>query len=152
MASSVSTRQKATVERIKRTDPTATTEEVENVILASYTPKWERGRMVSGTYRENPNPQRVTHAITEDGKLHGWGFGPLQVKLPAAAEGKITSAEDMKAVLKTRDELRSPKPMVEDEPEVESTEEAKSEVEKPARKSTTRKATTRKRTGVQVSK
>ena len=121
--------------------------EVGDFLIVTYTPKWELGRMVNGTFRSNPNPTRVTFAIDVSGRQHGWGFGPVKVKLPAGVT--LTSAEDMKPVLKQRTELRNPpKP----EPEQEQTiEEPKAETTpKPTRKSAAKKRT--RKTGVTVSK
>jgi len=119
-------RQTATVARIGKVDPTATTEEIGDVVLISYTPNWEKGRMVSGTFRENPYP-RITHAVTVDGKLWGWGYG-IKTKLSPEVEAKVTTLESMKPVLKERDVLRHP-PKVEKEPEADvETETVKAEV------------------------
>jgi hypothetical protein len=151
MDTSISTKQKSTIARIEKVDASATHREVEGVVLISYVPRWERGRMVSGTYNENPNPTRITHAVTLDGKLHGWGYGPIKVKLPAAVLAEVTTPEQMAEVLKTRSELRSPKP---EQPE--ATEEAKPEPEaKPNRRrktATAKKSTRTRRSGVQVTK
>jgi hypothetical protein len=152
MASKISKRQQSTITRVEGIDPEATHRVVENVVEISYTPRWERGRVTGGVYRENPNPQRVTHVITEDGRIHGWGFGPSISKLELPADVKPTTAENMAAALKERVASRRP---VKDEVEVETEPTPEVEVEKPkttTRKPAAKKRATAKRSGVVVSK
>jgi hypothetical protein len=109
-------RQKATWGRVQRIDPKASLDVKDGEMYLSYTPAWERGRHVNGEYRSNPNPQRCTFLVTEDGKIHGWGFGPVKV----AHKHPITEGADMQQALKERLEARRPTPEPEAEVEVEA--------------------------------
>jgi hypothetical protein len=152
MASGISKRQQATVDRITKVDASATHRVVEAFVFIEYVPRWERGRMTNGEYRENPNPQRVTHVISEDGRIHGWGFGPSVEKLNLPEGVKVTTKEDMAEALEARVESRKP---AKAEAEPEATPEVEVEVEKPKAKITRKPAAKkpaakRKTTGVQV--
>ena len=131
-------RQKGTIGRIERVDPTATHREVGDLIVIAHTPRWELGRHSGGMYRENPNPQRLTHVITPDGRIHGWGFGPSVDKLKLPADVKVTTAESMAAALKARAEARKPEPNAVEE------RTPKTEPKATTRKTRTRKTSTRK--------
>jgi hypothetical protein len=151
------TRQKAAVARITKIDPDAVIQVVGGWIKATYTPSWERGRNIGGTFRPNPNPQAITLAVDEAGKLGGWGytspanFPALIKRCPFGSD--LTTPESMKAALKERAEARKPEPK--EEPETTKAEPkapTKRARKTPARKrktTTTTKARTR-RSGVQV--
>jgi hypothetical protein len=144
-----SKRQEATWKRIQGIDPEATKRVVEGQTFVTYVPKWELGRMVNGQFRSNPNPQKITMYVHEDGKLYGFGFGN-EAKPPVALVEAITQASDMAEALKARVASRRPEKV-----EPEATPEPEAEV-KPkaaaAKKTAAKKTTTRQRSGVQVSK
>jgi hypothetical protein len=144
VASSPSSRQLRTIARVEGIDATAKHRVADGFVFIEYVPRWEKGRVTNGEYRANPNPQRIVHVITEDGKIHGWGFGPSVLKLTLPAGETVTTAEDMASVLKARVEARKP---------VKETTEATPEApEKPKAKAPAKKAAPKKRntTGVQV--
>jgi hypothetical protein len=125
--------------RIQKIDAKATKREVEEWLIVTYTPNWEKGRSVGGVFRANPNPTPITFAVDVSGHQHGWGFTGMTRPMPKLPEGvELTTAEDMKPVLAARAESR--KPVAEEEP--------KAEVE--ARPKATPKKRT-PRTGVKVS-
>jgi hypothetical protein len=160
MASSkVTKRQEATWKRIQGIDPEATRKVVEGQMYVTYTPSWERGRKVSGTFRPNVNPQRLTMFVDETGKLFGFGFGN-EAKPPVKLVEPITQASDMEAALKERRQSRQPVKIDgsdEHDAAVKSGQgpEVEVEVEKPkaaAKKPAAKKRATAKRSGVVVSK
>jgi hypothetical protein len=136
--------QDRTIARLKRVDPSATHREVEGIVLIEYTPAWEKGRHKAGTFVPNPNPTRITHAITADGQLHGWGYG-IKVELPKAAAAAVTSPETMAEALKVRAAARKPKA---DEAEQEQKDEP-AETLAPA-KPAAKKRASKKSIGVKV--
>jgi hypothetical protein len=133
-------KQKVAVARITKIDPEAAFEVIGGWVQASYVPAWER----SYNDRAVENPTRITFALDESGRIHGWGFtSPTNfarlLKACPFAEA-LTKPEDMAEVLKARAAARRPTP----EPEAEATREPeKPKVEKP-------KATPKRRSGVQV--
>lgn len=86
--------------------------------------------MSNGRFRANANPQRCTYLVMVDGKIHGWGFGP--VKVPH--KHPITTAKDMADALKVRQGAMRPRP----ESEAETTEAETETKPKPTRKARTR--------------
>ena len=118
-----SKRQEATVKRIVETvDPDAEYHETGDLVFVSYTPRWERGRVVNGQFRANESPQRITHVIAETGRLYGWGYGAPPFPIP---EGEVvTGLEEMTEALKARAEARKPaKAESEEEPTTTTTTE-----------------------------
>src|SRR6266511_819663 len=77
-----SSRQDKALARIRRIDADAEHHETEGLVFVTYTPRWEKGRMANGEFRPNPNPARITHVLDEAGRTHGWGYGPVKVKIP----------------------------------------------------------------------
>jgi hypothetical protein len=113
--------QQAALKRIQGIDPEAESHENGDLVFVTYVPKFERGRTTNGVYRENPNPQKLTHVLTPDGRVHGWAYESMdKIKLPAGEH--VTTAEDMKAPLSERAALRNPpKEPKAEEPTVEET-------------------------------
>jgi hypothetical protein len=150
-------RQKAAQSRILGTDPEASFELIQGWLKASYTPAWEKGRNVGGTFRPNPNPQRIIFALDEAGRLFGWGYtkGSELPKVAKSIPFPITTPETMKEPLNERAQLRAPeKP---EEPETTKAEpkaptkrtSSARKTKTSPRKTTSSKKTTR-RSGVQV--
>jgi len=139
-----SKRQQAALKRIQGIDPSATHTEVEDWVVVSYVPAWEKGRTIDGSFRPNPNPQVLTFGLDPTGRQWGWGFGQPK-SLPKGVV--LSDAESIKDALKTRRELRNPpKPKAEEPTDAPTTTEDTAEATIPKPKRTTRKRSTAKRT------